>query len=245
MYRALQQWDIWLTEFLGSCVLDAEKTILLKNLSTYFGKQGLLIGVPHQNELLKASVTAHQMVLTPLISKTRAIKTIESEFEELPIAPGSIDLVLLPHTLEYTHNPRNLLIEACRIVKPEGHLIILGFNPWSLWGLKRLMTHAKKTPWSSRFINASTIKKWLNLADFELEKHETLLFRPPLKSHGLFHKLKFLVCLGKICYWGWGGVYLLIVKAKVTPLTPIRLRWQQSLPKIRVTLPGPTMQGYK
>ena len=52
---------------------------------------------------------------------------------------GSIDLVILPHILECIDNPRQLLAEACRIIKPEGHIIICGFNPHSLWGLKKIM----------------------------------------------------------------------------------------------------------
>ncbi len=241
MYRTLQQWDLWLTQFLGHSVLETEKNFLLSCLATFFGKHGLLIGVPHQNELLKTSVTAHQVVLTPLISKTRQIKTIESDFEELPIASGSVDLVLLPHTLEYLPNPRQLVAEACRIVKPEGHLIILGFNPLSLWGLKRIFSKKKAAPWSSHFIQASNIKKWLELADFELIKHETLLFRPPLNRHGIYRRLKFLEWLGKKCYWPFGGVYVLIAKAKVIPLKPIRLSWQQTFNHIRVTMPGASM----
>ncbi len=244
-YRTLQQWDLWLTQFLGQSVLLAEKKVLLDCLTTFFGKQGLLIGVPHQHELLKASVTAHQVVLTSLISKTRHIKTIESEFTELPIASGSVDLVLLPHTLEYLPNPRQLLAEACRIVKPEGHLIILGFNPFSMWGLKRIFSKKKEVPWSSRFIKAGNIKKWLGLADFELVKHNTLLFRPPLTHHGIYRKLRFLEWVGKKCYWPLGGVYLLIAKAKVVPLTPIRLSWQQPLNHIRVTMPGASMRNFK
>jgi len=245
MYRTIQQWDLWLTQFLGHSVLEAEKKFLLHSLATYFGKQGLLLGVPHQNELLKASVTAHQIVLTPIISKTRQIKTIESDFDELPISTGRVDLVLLPHTLEYLDNPRQLLSEACRIVKPEGHIVILGFNPISMWGIRKFFSKKNKgVPWSSNFIRAASIKEWLALADFELVKQNTLLFRPPLKHHGLYRKLNFLEWVGNKCYGYFGGVYVLIAKAKVIPLTPIRLRWKQSLSSMRVTLPGPSMRNY-
>lgn len=242
-YRALQQWDHWLTQFLGHSVLEAEKEFLLNCLATFFGKHGLLIGVPHQNELLKASVTAHQVVLTPIISKTRHIKTIESEFKELPIVSGSVDLVLLSHALEYLDNPQQLLSEACRIVKPEGHIVILGFNPFSFWGLRKFFLQSTGSPWSTHFISAGKVKDWLNLADFELIKHNTLLFRPPLQHHPrIYRKLRFLEWIGKKCHWPFGGVYVLIAKAKVIPLTPIRLSWQQKLAPFSATIPGPSMQ---
>ncbi|MEO8401415.1 MAG: class I SAM-dependent methyltransferase [Gammaproteobacteria bacterium] len=243
-YRATTQWNHWLTQFLGHNVLESEKKFLLRALTNYYGKHTLLLGVPLQNDLLKASVTAHQVLLTPMISKTRQIKIIEAELDELPIASGSVDLVLLPHTLEYLDNPRLLLSEACRIVKPEGHIVILGFNPFSFWGLKKMVASNTNLPWSNNFIQANTVKKWLGLADFELVKQDSFLFRPPVLNHALYRRLKFLEWVGKKCYRPFGGVYVLVAKAKVIPLTPIRLRWEQGLSSIRTAIPGPTMRDF-
>ena len=149
--------------------------------------------------------------------------------------------MLLPHSLEYIDTPHKLLAEACRIVRPEGHLIILGFNPFSFWGLKKKMhqgKHPKSVPWSSHFIRPTQIKTWLKLADFELVKQDTLLFRPPLQNK-LYQKLRWLDWVGRHCYPGFGGVYSLVAKAKVVPLTPIRLRWQQKFSKISISsIPG-------
>lgn len=244
-YRAAQQWDHWFTQFLGHQVLEAEQNFLLQLLANYFGKHALLIGVPRQDGLLRTTVTARQTLLSPLLNKNHHIKSIESEFYELPIASGSVDLVMLPHTLEYLDNPRQLLSEACRIVKPEGHIIILGFNLFSLWGLKKSLAQKKSTPWSNNFIQAGTVKKWLQLADFELVKQNTFLFRPPLKRHGLYKKLHFLEWLGRKIHWPFGGAYGLVAKAKVIPLTPIRLSWQQQLSGVQIrTIPGPSMRDF-
>src|SRR5207253_2283625 len=104
---------------------------------------------------------------------------IESEYYDLPIIPSSIDIVILPHLLEFIDNPHRLLSEACRIIKPEGFIMILGFNPISLWGLKKWWVKSKNIPWNSTFLHPNIIKQWLKLADFELIKQDTLLFRPP------------------------------------------------------------------
>lgn len=235
IYRAAQQWDHWLTQSLGQSVLDIEKKFLLNCLGTFYGKHGMLIGVPHQNELLKASVTAHQVVLTPLMSKNKQIKSIESDFYELPVATGSVDLVLLPHSLEYTNHPRQLLTEACRIVKPEGHIFILGFNPYGLWRVWHQLIHRKKMSRNTTFIPHRTVKNWLALADFELVKQDFILHSS---------RCRWLDRMGHACFRPFGGVYILIAKAKVTPLTPIRLRWQQTFSPIRVTMPGPSMRKF-
>ncbi|HSW69821.1 MAG TPA: methyltransferase domain-containing protein [Gammaproteobacteria bacterium] len=242
IYRAAQQWNQWLSQALGRHVLEAEKNFLIKSLAAYYGKHAVLVGVPEQNELLKASVTAHQVMLTPLTDKTRNIKTIEGDFDELPLASGSVDLVMLPHSLEYTDNPRQLLAEACRIVKPEGHIIIAGFNPLSFWGLKKTLTRNKKSPWNNNFIQSATVKKWLNLADFELVKHDFIWHKPPSCGPSLF--LKLFDGIGRVFLRPTGGIYILIAKAKITSLTPIRLRLQQTFSNIRVSIPKPSMRRF-
>ena len=145
-YRAIQQWDHWLGHFPGHTVLDAEKKFLPPLLGQYYGSQALLIGSPRQHELLKTSVIPHQLLLSPLLSHQhqKNMRSIECGLHELPVASGSIDLVMLPHVLEFIDNPRQTLAEACRIVRPQGHIIICGFNPFSLWGLKKIWAARQK-----------------------------------------------------------------------------------------------------
>src|SRR5438093_12093821 len=86
---------------------------------------------------------------------------IESDLHELPILTGSIDLVMLPHTLEFVDNPRQLLAEACRIIKPEGLILVCGFNPYSTWGIKKMLTKNKKASWMGNIIQVNLVKAWL------------------------------------------------------------------------------------
>lgn len=241
-YRTVQQWETWLTHFLGMSILETEQAFLADLLADRYGKYALLIGLPTQHELLKSSVIANRIVLSPLVNKNKYIKFIESEFYELPLFSGSLDLVILPHTLEFIDNPHQLLSEACRVVKPEGDIIIFGFNPWSLWGIKKWWVESKNVPWSGNFIPANRVKKWLALADFELIMHKMLLYRPPLRHPLLYQKLKWLDWLAQKCQMPLGNLYVLVAKAKTIPLSPIKLHWKQRLPALSVTIPGPTMR---
>lgn len=244
-YHAIQQWNHWLAQPLGNHVVEAERQFLPALFADCFGKHALLIGVPRQYGMLKFSAIPHQVLVSPLINKNKPNGYIEAEFYELPIASASIDLVLIPHTLEFVDNPRQLLTEACRIVKPEGNIILFGFNPFSFWGLKKKFIKHNKIPWSGNFIPASTLKKWLMLADFELIKQDTLLFRPPLEHHdGIYQKIKMIEWMGSKFWPPFGGVYMLMAKAKVTPLTPIKLHWKQELPGVPVSIPGPTVRNW-
>ena len=240
-YRILQHWDQWLTQqFLGSHLLQTEHALMSKMLHRHFGKHALLIGVPAQYDLLLSTSIPWHSMLTPLpLKEEKKQRCIECDLDELPLLTGSIDLVILPHTLEFIDNPRQLLTEACRIVKPEGLIIICGFNPFSFWGFKKMMTKNKFMPWGANFIPAAKIKKWLKLSDFFLEKQQAILFRPPINYPPLHKKLQFLEQLGK-CLPLLGGGYIIAARAKVAPLTPIRLKWKQQLSGIRIS---PTISG--
>ena len=246
-YRILQHWNQWLTQqFLGNVLLETEAQQLSILLDRHFGKHAILIGVPHQYRLLEATKIPCHSLVTPLLSKDKKHGYIEGDLHDLPILTGSVDLVILPHTLELIDNPRQLLAEACRIIKPEGLIAISGFNPYSTWGLRKLWS--KKTmPWSVNFIHSHTIKTWLKLADFALEKHASALFTPPINQAKLYRKLHFLERIGNTFFPVLGGSYLIVARAKVVPLTPIRLKWKQHLGGIRIpsTFSGHTARQSK
>lgn len=241
-FRTLQHWNQWLAQqFLGGSLLEAEKQSLSHLLANHFGKHAILIGVPNQQELLKATTLSSHSLLSPLVTNDDIPGYIESDFHELPILSGSVDLVMLPHSLELVDNPRQLLSEACRIVKPEGLIVITGFNPYSTWGLRKKLTQQKTAPWSGNFINAGKVKRWLHFAEFEMEKQKHAMFIPPVTRQNLYKKLNFLEQIGSKCLPIFGGVYILLARAKVVPLTPIRLKWKQQLGGIRISS---TMSGH-
>lgn len=241
-YRVVQQWDHWLGQLLGQTLLKTEQQFLSTQFSERYGKYVLLIGVPRQHNLLDSLAITKHVVLSPLINKNKEITYIEGSYKELPIASGSVDLVVLPHTLEFLDNPRKLLNEACRLVKPEGDIVIFGFNPYSLWGLTKWWSGHKKVPWSGHFTPASKIINWLTLADFQLVRQDMLMFRPPLQHPSLLKKLAILEWAGTKSNAFFGGVYAITAKAKVIPLTPIKLHWKQQISTLQVTFPGPTMR---
>lgn len=235
-YHTLQHWNHWLAHHaLGHRLLAAEKQQLSSMLTRHFGKHTLLLGVPNQADLLKATTIPYHSVLSPLAHKEKLEYYIEGDFQELPLLTGSIDLVMLPHTLEFVSNPRQLLAEACRVIKPEGLIMICGFNPQSLWGIKKLFKRSKSVPWSGNFIWPQLVKKWVQLADFEMEKQTSIMFRPPFNHAALYDKLGILESVGRNCFSSFGGVYILLARAKVIPLTPIRLKWKQQLSGLRIS----------
>jgi len=247
-YSMLRQWQDWLShETLGRHLLEAEAQLLTTLLTKQLGKHVVLLGVPQQLNLLNTSRLAVHTLVSPLPAVPDDEYHIESNLHELPILTGSIDLVIIPHTLEFIDRGRQLLNEACRVIKPEGLVVIVGFNPYSLWGFAKNVFKSKQIPGNGHFINTYNVKNWLQLAEFQLESHSSILFNPPFANINWYKKLNFLESVGKMLFPKLGGVYLIVARAKVIPLTPIRTHWKQQLSgiTIRSRITGQVMRHEK
>lgn len=237
----LKQWNAWLTQSHGGQrLLNEESDCLVKWLENYFSKYAVLIGVPQQLCLIQHPAILHGILLSSL-APSHAFPYIEVDYQELPITTGQVDLVVLPHILECVEHPRQLLAEACRIVKPEGLIIIFGFNPYSLFKLTQWWLKKSGTPWSRDILPLRELKKWLELASFQIEKQRSFMYRPLLQSASIFEKLALSEWLGARLLPDYGSVYALLARAKEIPLTPIKLKWKQQLNGIRI---APTITSH-
>jgi len=113
------------------------------------------------------------------------------------------------------------------VLRPEGHVVILGFNPMSLWGFRRLTARRPRVaPWCGKFFRLSRIKDWLALLDFETTHGTMLYYRPPLRNEGFMHRLHFLDKMGDRWWPMMAGVYLVVAKKRVVCVTPLPLSWK-------------------
>jgi len=243
-YRVIQKWDSWLGSYLGQELIATEKQLLQEIIASKYAKFGLVVGVPSQSVLLDDLNVAKNIVLSQINGDKDDVEYVESNYSELPILSGSLECLVLPHILELLDNPRRLLSEACRVIKPEGKIVIYCFNKFSLWGIANQFRRKNYPYWPKHYISAGMVKEWLELEHFELVSHHYLMFRPKAKP-GIFKKLKFLEWIGKKLHLPLGGVYAITAKAKVVPLTPIKLNWQQQLSALKVSFDGPTMRDMK
>lgn len=235
-YHNLQRWNHWLTESRGGqLLLEQEQRILSTMLApSIFNKHAILVGVPKQKSLLTDLNVLHRIMISALPSHDK-MQHIEADYEELPIFSGQVDLVILPHTLEWVEHPRQLLAEACRIVRPEGLIVIFGFNPHSLFRLTQLWEKKQGIPWSADFLPISELKKWMQLAGFQIEASYSFLYRPLSKYTYLFDRFPLCEYIGKHIFPHYGGVYALLARAKEIPLTPIKMQWTQQLSAVRIS----------
>ncbi len=109
----------------------------------------------------------------------------------LPFAENGVDLIVLPHVLEFTDEPHQLLREVHRVIRPEGHLIIAGFNPFSLFGAKRYFGREQTMPWTGNFVALYRLKDWLSLLGFEVVGGRLDCYVPPFQQEKWLHRFDF------------------------------------------------------
>lgn len=214
--------------------LEIEDQRLARLIPKYSGRHLLQLG-PHKFSSLSSSPIIHKiMVYRNCICKQNTDKIdysyLESLYPHLPFANDSINLILMPHTLEkYQNTAQAILTEAWRVLAPNGHLIILGVNPFSLWGFYRLFLLSKKPFWNGCFHSIQTLCQWIHYLGGEIQHSESFFFRPPLSSPPglwLFKKLSWLERISPWLIPYMGGIYLIIAEKRVKRLNGLGLVWQ-------------------
>ncbi len=225
-WRAL---DRWYDTPLGREVAEGENGLLAEVLGNLFGYHLLQVGSPVRRGFLDHSRVSRRMLMdicgAPCADGDPGL--FRGEAPSLPVRGDSLDVILLPHVLEFTPRPHEVLREVDRTLVPEGHVVILGFNPVSLWQFWRwALGWRGRTPWCGRFYSAARVRDWLALLGFEVTGLRHYFWRPPLQHAGLLQRLAFLDRLGRR---GWpilGAGYVLVARKRVSTLTPIRPRWR-------------------
>jgi hypothetical protein len=217
----------WFQGPLGVPVLNAEQTQLARVLARLFGYHIVQVGAVCNADLLDGSRISHRVVLDvdPDASTARAGHPVCTAVA-LPICSSSVDVVVLPHTLELEPEGRALLEEAERILIGEGHIVILGFNPWSLWGIGRLLLSWRGgMPWCGRFRPRGRVVGWLRPLGFEVVESRCFFFGPPSARRDLGRWNSLVERLGGVCWPACGGLYVLVAKKRIFGVTPIQPVW--------------------
>lgn len=164
--------------------------------------------------------------------------------DALPLEADSVDLVVLFNTLEFAPEPHRVLREVERVLIPEGHLIVVSFNPLSFWGLRKLLGfwHAQ-VPWSGQFYGGRRLKDWMLLLGFDLLDTQRLFFRPPIQRMAITERLRFLEAVMARTLPFAGGINMMIAAKRVVPLTLLKPRWRPRRSLVGGRFAEPTTRG--
>lgn len=213
----LDHFAAWLETPLGRYLQAAEAAWYDRTVSDLFGYKAVQLELP-QIQCLRANRMPWQ-----LQAGLSAKSGLRCDPAHLPFASQSLDLLVLPHVLDFAHDPHAVLREAERVLLPEGHLLISGLNPWSLWGLRRGRIGAAQ----GNAIALTRLKDWLALLGLEPMGGEFLCYSLPVQREGWLRRTRFLEDAGDRWWPAGGGVYCLDVVKRVKGMRIIEPQWRK------------------
>lgn len=201
----------WLEQPAGSYIRSWEQKQFDQMTANIFGYHALQIGLPQINALSanrmpyqwhsdNASRRSHK-------KNSTAISLVHS-FAELPFESQSLDLVILPHILEFSEEPHQVLREVERVLIPEGRAIICGFNRRSLWGARQKIRR-NFLPESGEYISPARLRDWLKLLNMEIDQTRFCGYALPVKNEKWLNKTSHLENLGARWWASFGAVYMI------------------------------------
>jgi len=208
-------WGKWLQSPPGRYVLAWEQTCFNQIVADVFGFHAVQIGLPQIITLAENRMPLHALLLNANdrqnLTESFHWHRIEGNANELPFATETIDLLVLPHVLEFAPDPHQILREAERVLRPEGRLIISGFNPASLWGIRQYLSRLIGTPYLPRdgqFMSLFRIKDWLQLLNFSLDRGHFGCYKLPLQGELSMSRMEFLEPMGNRWWPIFGAIFL-------------------------------------
>ena len=217
----------WFKSPLGQLLVDGEQQVIDEQIHNLFGYHLLQLSVTRHLDLTGASRVSHRFALFPQ-ETDHPLVAGRADFNHLPLPANSIDVVLLHHILDYSQSPHHVLREASGVLISQGHIVVVGFNPWSFFGcwrgLVRLFSRAPQ--WRHQSLRLGRVLDWLAVLDFEPVAIKQGFYRPPCSKPGVIKYLHWMERLGKALSLPWGGFYVIVARKDSQAVIPQKPQWQ-------------------
>lgn len=221
----------WLQSPSGRYLAEWEQAQLDAAVSDVFGFYALQVGLPEIDGLranriaFKAGV--HERNAPGKFAGGRRQAQVVASFDELPFDSQSVDLLVLPHTLDCAPDPHAVLREAARVLMPEGRLVVTGFNPWSLWAMRRSVgRRGGFLPVSVDPLSVARLKDWLKLLSFEADRASFGAYVPPCESEAWLRRFAFMEGAGARWWPFCGAAYVVSAVKRNTGMRVIGPGWK-------------------
>ena len=233
----------WFESPAGAYLLAWEQQQFDLAVPDIFGYHALQLGLPAL-DALATNRMPHRWLATPQgAAVSRA--ALQADAAALPFPEASLDLVLLPHVLDSHADPHAVLREVARVLVPGGRVVISGFNPVSLWGLRqgreqlcrRFNIGTALLPQALDFIGSRRLRDWLRLLDFEIETGGYGCYRPLLGSEKWLQRWRWMDRAGARWWPFFGAAYFLVAVKRVHGVRLIEPAWRKVGSKAAATVP--------
>jgi SAM-dependent methyltransferase len=262
---AIIQLPQWLKTPAGEYLLAWEQRHLDLAVADVFGFHALQLGLPELAALRTnrmphrwlaveaapsvAPIAGESVDATPPLRPEPGAPTLHCNFDALPFDAASLDLVVLPHSLELARDPHLALREVERVLVPEGRVLILGFNPASLWGTRQRLGRMRRRlglgserdlflPRAGEFIGYRRLRDWLRLLSFEVESGRFGCYIPPVTSAKWLARFGWMERAGDRWWPPFGALYYIVAVKRVRGMRLVGLVRKEARSNA-VTAPAP------
>ncbi|UZJ45475.1 class I SAM-dependent methyltransferase [Marinimicrobium sp. C6131] len=237
--QSAREMAAWLDTPLGRALLAAEQVALDGVLQDLFGYHLLQISVDPALDITGSSRITHRVTVALDNAGAAPLSSLIADPRQLPLASGSVDLVVLHHALDFSPTPHQLLREAQRVLIPRGYLVVVGFNPWSGFGLTRYFTRlfSRHALWRHQPLRLGRLLDWLQLLDLEPDSIQRGFYRLPVQHPGTLRRLQWCDRWGKTLHLPGGAFYQVVACKELGGAIPVKPSWERrpsSLPGLGV-----------
>lgn len=235
--------DTWLQSPAGQYLVRWEQAWIDAVVPDLFGFRAVQLGTRVVDGLAENRIPHKAYLRDVMLGQPDGLAV----FEELPFDSQSLDLLVMPHVLEFAEDPHQVLREAERVLMPEGRLMITGFNPFSLWGVRK-----RRWPEGCKPLHLGRLKDWLKLLSVEPEFGRFGCYRFPANSAKGLTRMGFMEKAGDRWWPMCGAVYAVCAVKRVRGMRLVgpdfkrkRLRVKQLKPATNPTMnKGSTMGDF-
>lgn len=210
----------WAATPAGSYLAAREREQIDTMIAQVFGYYALQLG-EHHRDLLVASPIATKVQ----VGRARSC-AVRADYDSLPFESSSVDLVVIAHALEFIVHPEALMRESFRVLRPEGQLLVVGFNPTSAYGLRRRLDASGGYPWFGSFVSSARVRDWFSVLGLT-QLHGTLVGYAPPGLASSHRALQLWEVVGDRWWPLLGGAYVLQAVKRAPTVRRIRPNWHK------------------
>ncbi len=229
----------------GRYLLAWERAEFDRAVADIFGFHALQLGLPELDTLQSNRMPHRWLAHSEPPQPGTPAPALVTDFAALPFEENSLDLVVLPHSLELNVDPHATLREVERVLVPEGKVVICCLNPASLWGLRQRRARLFRKlgfgelylPAEGDFIGYRRLRDWLRLLSFEVETSSFGCWRPSFATDRWLERFDWLDHAGERWWPIFGAVYFIVAVKRVRGIKLIGKAWKPA--KSIATAPVP------
>ena len=225
----------WFDSPPGGYLLAWEQAAFDEAVADIFGYHAVQLGLPVVDTLRANRMPHRWLGLEPGAETGARSPDFYTDTHTLPFDAASLDLVVLPHTLELSVDPHATLREVERVLVPEGRVVICGLNPASLWGLRQRRAHLWRRlgigelflPEAGEFIGYRRLRDWLRLLGFEVETGRFGCWRPAFATRKWLDRFDWMDPLGERWWPIFGAAYFIVAVKRVRGMKLMGATWKR------------------